>query len=54
MNNERRILVNTAVLGVTEAAGQLANFVLMIAFARTFGAKTLGLYSVAMVMMLKS
>jgi O-antigen/teichoic acid export membrane protein len=48
MNNERRILVNTAVLGVTEAAGQLANFVLMIAFARTFGAKTLGLYSVAM------
>jgi len=48
MSNERRILVNTAVLSVSEAASQLANFVLMIAFARTFGAKTLGHYSVAM------
>jgi O-antigen/teichoic acid export membrane protein len=48
MSNERRILVNTAVLSVSETASQLANFVLMIAFARTFGAKTLGHYSVAM------
>jgi O-antigen/teichoic acid export membrane protein len=48
MSNERRILVNTAVLSVSETASQLANFVLVIAFARTFGAKTLGHYSVAM------
>ncbi len=48
MSNERRIMVNTAVLSVSEAASQLANFALMIAFARTFGAKTLGYYSVAM------
>ena len=48
MSNERRILVNTVVLSASEAASQLANFVLMIAFARTFGAKTLGHYSVAM------
>src|ERR1019366_3202173 len=48
MSNERRIMVNTAVLSVSEAASQLANFALMIAFARTFGAKILGYYSVAM------
>jgi O-antigen/teichoic acid export membrane protein len=48
MHNERRILVNTAVLGVSDGLGQLANFLLVISFARVFGAATLGHYSVAM------
>lgn len=48
MRNERRILVNTATLGAGEIAGQLANFILVVSFARSFGSGSLGHYSVSM------
>ena len=48
MRNERRILVNTAMLGAGESAGQLANFILVVSFARSFGSAALGHYSVSM------
>ena len=48
MSNERRILFNTAMLGAGEGLGQLTNFVLVISFARAFGADIFGQYSVSM------
>jgi O-antigen/teichoic acid export membrane protein len=48
VHNERRILLNTTVLGAAQGLGQLANFILVVSFARTFGAAELGHYSVAM------
>jgi O-antigen/teichoic acid export membrane protein len=45
---ERRILANASALGVAEGLGQLANFVFVISFARTFGATQMAYYSVAM------
>lgn len=48
MHNERRILANTAILGAGETAGQLANFILVVSFARSFGSGALGHYSVSM------
>jgi O-antigen/teichoic acid export membrane protein len=48
MRNERRILLNTAVLSGAEGLGQLANFVLIASFARAFGAAALGHYSIGM------
>lgn len=48
MHNERRILLNTTILGGGEIAGQLANFLLVVSFARSFGSGTLGHYSVSM------
>ena len=48
MRNERRILFNTAILGAGEGVGQLTNFVLVVSFARAFGADILGQYSVSM------
>ncbi len=48
MHNERRILVNTAMLGSGEIAGQLANFILVVSFARAFGSGALGHYSISM------
>lgn len=44
----RRILVNASALSVAEGLGQLANFVFVISFARTFGATQMACYSVAM------
>jgi O-antigen/teichoic acid export membrane protein len=48
MHNERRILVNTTMLGAGEIAGQLANFILVVSFARSFGSGVLGHYSISM------
>lgn len=48
MHNERRILLNTTVLGAAQGLGQLANLILVVSFARAFGAAALGYYSVAM------
>jgi O-antigen/teichoic acid export membrane protein len=48
MHNERHILANTAILGAGETVGQLANFILVVSFARSFGSGTLGHYSVSM------
>ncbi len=48
MRNERRILFNTVVLGAGEGFGQLTNLVLVVSFARAFGADVLGQYSVSM------
>jgi O-antigen/teichoic acid export membrane protein len=48
MDNERRILRNTFVLSACEGLGQLANLVLIVMFARSFGASAMGNYSVAM------
>jgi O-antigen/teichoic acid export membrane protein len=45
---ERRILLNASALSVAEGIGQLANFVFVISFARTFGATQMAYYSVAM------
>jgi O-antigen/teichoic acid export membrane protein len=47
-NTERRILLNASALSVAEGLGQLANFVLVISFARKFGATQMAYYSVAM------
>jgi O-antigen/teichoic acid export membrane protein len=48
MRDERRILFNTASLSVFEGLGQLANLVLIVSFARTYGANTMGSYSIGM------
>lgn len=48
MRNERRILLNTLALSISEGLGQLANLVLIVRFARHFGAAVLGHYSIAM------
>jgi len=48
MPHVRQILTNTAALSVTGAAGQLANFFLVISFARAFGVTVLGYYSISM------
>lgn len=48
MGNERRILLNTAALSASEGLGQLANLLLIVRFARHFGAGVLGYYSVGM------
>ena len=45
---ERRVLVNTAVLGIGEAIGQLANFVFIVLLARRFGPELLGWYAFGM------
>jgi O-antigen/teichoic acid export membrane protein len=45
---EHRILLNASALSVAEGLGQLANFVFVISFARTFGATQMAYYSVAM------
>jgi O-antigen/teichoic acid export membrane protein len=45
---EHRILLNASALSVAEGLGQLANFVFVISFARTFGTTQMGYYSVAM------
>jgi O-antigen/teichoic acid export membrane protein len=45
---ERRVLINTAVLGVGEAVGQLANFAFVVLFARRYGVQVFGWYSFAM------
>lgn len=43
-----RILLNASAMSVAEGLGQLANFVFVISFARTFGATQMAYYSVAM------
>jgi O-antigen/teichoic acid export membrane protein len=48
VHNERRILLNTTVLSVFEGLSQLANLILIVSFARTFGARVMGYYSVGM------
>jgi O-antigen/teichoic acid export membrane protein len=48
MRNERRILLNTLALTMSEGLGQLANLTLIVSFARHFGASDLGDYSIAM------
>ncbi|HEY6451736.1 MAG TPA: oligosaccharide flippase family protein [Steroidobacteraceae bacterium] len=48
MRDERRILFNTTILSASEGLGQLANLVLIVSFARAFGARTMGYYSVGM------
>jgi O-antigen/teichoic acid export membrane protein len=48
VHDERRILLNTTVLGAAQGVGQLSNFILVVSFARAFGAVALGYYSVAM------
>lgn len=45
---ERRVFINTAVLGVGEAVGQLANFAFVVVLARRYGVEVLGWYSFAM------
>ena len=48
MHNERRILLNTTVLSAAEGLGQVGNFILLVSFARAFGATTLSYYSISM------
>jgi O-antigen/teichoic acid export membrane protein len=48
VRNERRILLNTTVLSAAEGLGQVGNFILLVSFARAFGATTLSYYSVSM------
>lgn len=48
MQTERRILTNTAVLGLGEAVGQIAGFVFVVLCARAYGAGILGWYSLGM------
>ena len=48
MRIERRIFINTVVLGGGELVGQLANFGLVVLLARRFGVETLGWYAFAM------
>jgi O-antigen/teichoic acid export membrane protein len=45
---ERRVLINTAVLGAGEAVGQLANFAFVVVLARRYGVEVFGWYSFAM------
>ena len=48
MRAEKRILTNTAVLGVGEAVGQVASFVFVVVVGRAYGAGVLGWYSLGM------
>jgi O-antigen/teichoic acid export membrane protein len=48
VHNERRILFNTVALSGSEGLGQLANLLLIVSFARHFGAVVLGYYSIGM------
>ncbi len=48
MRDERRILLNATALSVFEGLGQLANLILVVRFARVYGAGTMGYYSVGM------
>jgi O-antigen/teichoic acid export membrane protein len=48
MRVERRIFLNTAVLGAGEAVGQLANFAFVVMLARRYGVEVLGWYAFAM------
>jgi O-antigen/teichoic acid export membrane protein len=48
VHNERRILLNTTVLSTFEGLSQLANLLLIVSFARTFGTRVMGYYSVGM------
>ncbi len=48
METERKILSNTLLLATGQLIAQLANFGFVILLARSFGASTLGLYSLAM------
>jgi len=48
LQTERRILTNTAVLGLGEAVGQIAGFVFVVLCARAYGAGILGWYSLGM------
>lgn len=48
MRNERRILLNATALSVFEGLGQIANLILVVRFARVYGAGTMGYYSVGM------
>ena len=48
MHVERRVLINTAVLGTGEVVGQLANFAFVVLLARTYGVEIFGWYSFAM------
>jgi len=48
VHNERRILLNTTVLSVFEGLSQLANLILIASFARIFGTRVMGYYSVGM------
>lgn len=48
MNTERRILGNSALLGLLEAAGQVVNLAMIVLLARHYGLEALGAYSFAM------
>jgi O-antigen/teichoic acid export membrane protein len=48
MRAERRIFINTALLGIGEVVGQLANFAFVVLLARRFGVAIFGWYSFAM------
>lgn len=48
MEIERKILSNTLLLATGQLVAQLANFGFVVLLARSFGASTLGLYSLAM------
>jgi PST family polysaccharide transporter len=48
MHSERRILANAGTFTLAEFVGQLANFVFVAGFARTFGADVLAEYSIGM------
>ena len=48
MKAERRILGNSALLGMLEGAGQLVNLALVVLLARAYGLEALGAYSFAM------
>ena len=48
MEVERKIFGNTLLLATGQVIAQLANFGFVVLFARTFGASTLGSYSLAM------
>ncbi|MEO7773601.1 MAG: oligosaccharide flippase family protein [Steroidobacteraceae bacterium] len=48
MRNERRVLRNAGLLTLGEAAGQLANLLFVVSFARTYGVAALGQYSLGM------
>jgi len=48
MDVERKIFSNTAFLAAGQVVAQIANFGFVVLFARSFGAPTLGMYSLAM------
>jgi len=45
---ERRVFLNTAILGFGEVVGQLANFAFVVLLTRRFGVEVLGWYAFAM------